>query len=95
MTAYEVMVVFKPQLEEEELANAISRVEETIKNIKGEITQSEHWGKRRLAYEIAGFNEGYYLLLQTKLPRHEVQELDRVLRISDEVIRHIIVKLDT
>ena len=95
MTAYEVMVVFKPQLEEEELANAISRLEETIKNINGEIAQKDQWGKRRLAYEIAGFNEGYYLLLQTKLPKTEVQELDRVLKISYEVIRHMIVKLDT
>ncbi len=95
MTAYEVMVIFKPQLEEEALANAVSRIEETIKNINGEITQNDHWGKRRLAYEIAGFTEGYYLLLQTKLPKAEVQELDRVLKISDEVIRHMIVKLDT
>lgn len=95
MTAYEVMLVFKPQMEEEALANAVSRIEEAIKNGNGEITQNEHWGKRRLAYEIADFTEGYYLLLQIKLPRNEVQELERILKISDEVIRHMIVKIDT
>ena len=94
MTAYEVMVIFKPQMEEEALANAVSRVEETIKNIKGEITQKDEWGKRRLAYRLRGLPK-VTIYCYRLLPRTEIQELDRVFKISDEVIRHMIVKLDT
>jgi len=94
MTAYEMVVVLKPQMEEEILEKAVTRIEEAVKNGKGEVVKNEHWGKRRLAYEIAGFTEGYYLLLQIKLPRTGIQELEHVLKISDEVIRHMIVKTD-
>ena len=72
MTAYEVMVIFKPQMEEEALANAVSRVEETIKNIKGEITRKTN-GENAGWPTDCGFTEGYYLLLQTKLPRTEIR----------------------
>lgn len=95
MTAYEMVVVLKPQLEEEVLAETVARIEEAVKNGNGEVVKTEHWGKRRLAYEIAGFTEGYYLLLQIKLPRTQVQEIEHVLKISDQVIRHMIVKVDT
>ncbi len=95
MTAYEMVVVLKPQLEEEVLAETVARIEEAVKNGNGEVVKTEHWGKRRLAYEIAGFTEGYYLLLQIKLPRTQVQEIEHVLKISDQVIRHMIVKTDT
>src|SRR5690554_3388386 len=94
MTAYEMVVVLKPQMEEEILAKAVTRIEEAVKNGNGEVVKTEHWGKRRLAYEMAGFTEGYYLLLQIKLPRTGIQELEHVLKISDEVIRHMIVKTD-
>lgn len=95
MTAYEMVVVLKPQMEEEMLADTVARIEEAIRNGKGEVVKTEHWGKRRLAYEIAGFTEGYYLLLQIKLPRTQVQEMEHVLKISDQVIRHMIVRTDT
>ncbi len=95
MTAYEMVVVLKPQLEEEVLAETVARIEEAVKNGNGEVVKTEHWGKRRLAYEIAGFTEGYYLLLQIKLPRTQVREIEHVLKISDQVIRHMIVKVDT
>jgi small subunit ribosomal protein S6 len=66
-----------------------------VKANTGEITKSDRWGKRRLAYEINGFNEGYYLLMEMNGLGSTISELDRVLRISDDVIRHLIVKANT
>ena len=92
---YESVIIFSPQLDEEALENAINRVQEVIKNGGGEIIKADRWGKRRLAYEIKDFTEGYYLLVETNAPSSAVQELDRVLRISDDVIRHMIIRLNT
>ncbi|HBG16276.1 MAG TPA: 30S ribosomal protein S6 [Firmicutes bacterium] len=95
MTLYESVIVFNPQLDEENLEKAIARVEEVIKNGAGEITKLDRWGKRRLAYEVKGFTEGFYLLIEMNAPSSTSQELDRVLRISDDVIRYLIIRLNT
>ena len=92
---YESVIIFSPQLDEEALENAINRVQEVITNGGGEIIKADRWGKRRLAYEIKDFTEGYYLLVEMNAPSSAVQELDRVLRISDDVIRHMIIRLNT
>lgn len=95
MAAYEAVLIFNPQLEDEALENAITKFEEVVKAGAGEITKSDRWGKRRLAYEINGFNEGYYLFMEMNGSGSTISELDRVLRISDDVIRHLIVKANT
>ncbi len=95
MKAYESVIVFSPQLDEENLEKAIARVEEIINNEDGEITKRDRWGRRKLAYEVKGFTEGFYLLLEMKLSSSAVQELDRILKISDDVIRHLIIKENT
>lgn len=95
MTLYESVIVFSPQLDEENLEKAIARVEEVIKNDDGEVAKIDRWGKRRLAYEIKGFTEGFYLYVEMNTPSSTIQELDRVLRISDDVIRHLIIKQNT
>jgi small subunit ribosomal protein S6 len=92
---YESVIIFSPQLDEEALENAINRVQEVIQNGEGEVTKADRWGKRRLAYEIKDFTEGFYLLVEMNAPSSTVQELDRVLRISDDVIRHMIIRLNT
>mgnify|MGYP001187428704 CR=1 FL=1 len=95
MAAYEALLVFNPQLEEEALENVITKFEEVVKAGAGEITKSDRWGKRRLAYEINGCNEGFYHLMEINGSGSTISELDRVLRISDDVIRHLIVKANT
>ena len=92
---YESVIIFSPQLDEEALDNAINWVQDVIKNGEGEVTKVDRWGKRRLAYEINDLTEGYYLLVEMEAPSATAQELDRVLRISDDVLRHLIIRLNT
>jgi len=89
---YESLFILRPDLEEEKLAEVIEKFKLLVENHGGEITKLEKWGKRRLAYEIQRLKEGFYILLRFKGNTEVIQELERVFKISDEVIRHIIVR---
>ena len=94
MRNYEVLYVLHPELEEEAVEAAITRFEETIARLGGTIAKTDRWGKKRLAYEIKDQLEGFYVLTTFQAPNEASQELDRLMRIADEVLRHLIVKKD-
>lgn len=91
MRKYEVMCVINPQLEEEAIDALVSKYSEIITTNGGEIEKVEKWGKRRLAYAIERITEGYYVLTLFKAPSEVCQELERFLRIDEEIIRYLIV----
>lgn len=92
MRAYEAMYVLRPDLEEEQLAAAIERFGSLIREQGGEVEQVNRWGKRRLAYEVKKFREGYYVLLHFRGRPEAARELERVFRISEDVIRYLITR---
>lgn len=92
MRDYEAMVVLNPELEEEKLDAAVEKIEKLLKKNKDEIEKVDRWGKRRLAYPIQDFDEGYYIVLYFKGLEESIKELDRVLHISDDVLRHKIIR---
>ena len=93
MNKYESMVVLIPTLTEEEYDATIERVKSVILNDGGVVDNVDEWGKRRLAYEINKINEGYYILFTFTAKPELPKELDRILRISDKVVRHMIIVL--
>ncbi|MDR9756639.1 MAG: 30S ribosomal protein S6 [Thermoanaerobacterales bacterium] len=94
MRPYETLFILKPDLEEEAITAAIERLTELIQNNKGTVEQVNRWGKKRLAYEIQDYREGYYTLVLFQGEPETAKELDWVMRLSDEVIRHVIVRRD-
>ncbi|HBE76409.1 MAG TPA: 30S ribosomal protein S6 [Firmicutes bacterium] len=94
MRNYETMYILKPELEEEAIVTAVTRFEDVVKNGGGEIVKTDRWGKRRLAYEVNGITEGHYVLMTFKAPSSAAQELDRILRIQDTVVRQLVIKKD-
>ena len=94
MRNYEAMYILKPELEEETIDGIVARFEDVVKNNGGEVVKTDRWGKRRLAYEVNGNTEGFYVLMNFKAPSQTSQELDRVLKIHDDVIRHLVVKTE-
>ncbi|MHB9144002.1 MAG: 30S ribosomal protein S6 [Symbiobacteriia bacterium] len=94
MRAYELMFIIKPDLEEEATTAAVEKFSGLISEQGGSITNLDKWGKRRLAYEIDGFNDGYYVLVNFQGEPKVAKEVERQLKISDDVIKHMIVKLD-
>lgn len=91
MRKYEVMYILRPDLEQEAVQSAVEKFQGIISQ-NGEITKQEVWGKRRLAYEIEKFRDGIYVVVNFNANPETVSELDRMLRISDDVIRYLIVK---
>lgn len=91
MRKYEVMYIIRPDLEQEQIQAAIEKFQGIITNNGGEITNHDVMGKRRLAYEINKFRDGHYVLINFNAAPEVVAELDRVMKISDEIIRYLIV----
>jgi len=94
MRNYEVMFILKPDLEEEVIAKFIERYSSIITNGGGEVVSVDKWGKRRLAYEIKDLQEGFYVLITFKSEPAVVAELDRVMKIADEMLRFMIINKD-
>jgi small subunit ribosomal protein S6 len=94
MRNYEAMYILKPTLDEEAIDAAVARFEDVVKNGGGEVVKTDRWGKRRLAFEVNGCNEGFYVLMYFKSPSVASQELERILKIQDDVIRHLVIKKD-
>lgn len=93
MINYEVMFIINPALEEEKKDAVIERVKGIIE-ANGEIGKVDVWGMRKLAYPIEKKAEGYYVVVEFKASPELPKELDRRLRISDDVMRHIIINKD-
>jgi len=93
MRPYEVMVILEPALEESAVQQMINRSTEVLTKGSGTVNRVEKWGKRRLAYELNHRTEGYYVLFDITSDIEPVNELDRALRLADDVLRHKIVRI--
>ena len=94
MKAYELLVIFNPTLSDDERAAALERVQALIRDGGSELTAVDDWGKRKLAYEIEKMTDGDYVLFEFKADPAAIAEIDRVLGITDAVVRFLIVKRD-
>ncbi|MBL4938418.1 30S ribosomal protein S6 [Clostridium sp. YIM B02515] len=92
MRKYETIFILHPSLDEEAVKANVEKFKGVIENGGGVVDNVDFWGKRKLAYEISKVNEGYYTLVNFTANTDLPKELDRVFRISDSVIRHIIIK---
>jgi small subunit ribosomal protein S6 len=91
---YELVCIAPPESTEEALADLHQQVATVVERFAGTMENTDNWGRRRLAYEIAGHREGVYVLETINGPAELVTELDRRLRVLDIVIRHMIVRID-
>jgi small subunit ribosomal protein S6 len=91
--SYELAVLFHPDLEID-LDKATSQIEKLVKEAGGSITATDNWGKRKLAYKIAGHEHAVYVFYTLDLPAVGVKTLNNALNITDEVIRFLITKPD-
>ncbi|MGH9077678.1 MAG: 30S ribosomal protein S6 [Acidimicrobiales bacterium] len=93
MRPYEVMVILEANLEEDVIRGTLTRATELITARGGSPGQVDRWGKRRLAYDIGHRGEGYYALVEASASPAAMAELDRMLTLADEVIRHKVIRL--
>jgi len=89
---YEMMTIIHPRLNADESAAAVAAVEEQIVANGGEMLGTDVWGRRRLAYPIDGVSDGTYVLLTFNMPPQNTAALERGLRISESVLRHMLIR---
>jgi small subunit ribosomal protein S6 len=94
MRTYELVYILDPALEDEQQTALVERFQGLITTQGGEVLHAERWERRRLAYEIKGRREGYYIVVNFRGSPAAEAELDRVLKITDGVIRHLITRMD-
>lgn len=93
MNKYEIMFILKSN-EEEAIKNQVSEFKAIITDMKGEIVEEKEMGNRKLAYPIKKELNGYYYVMTVNANNEAVAEFDRKARISENVIRHLVIRLD-
>ena len=87
------MLIVIPELDDEQVENTVTRFQTVINRTGGEAREPNFWGKRRLAYEIDNRADAFYVVMEFTVGERTLVELKRILRVSDDVLRHMIVKL--
>lgn len=90
---YEVMVILDAGLEDDVIRSVVDRAVDLIRSRGGNPGRVDRWGKRRFAYEMRHRNEGYYVVIEATAEPAVMAELDRVLFLADEVLRHKVIRL--
>jgi small subunit ribosomal protein S6 len=78
---------------DENIEAVVEKVGQFIANVGGEVSKVDNWGRRRLAYPINGFREGYYFVTQFRIAPQAATELERSIKLSEEIIRYLTVRL--
>lgn len=91
---YELGFILNPEVSEEQTGAILERIEKIVKNYDGQVVKVNQWGRRRLAYPIEHHRDGYYVFIDMILTPETLPELDRTLKVSEEVMRHMVKRRD-
>jgi small subunit ribosomal protein S6 len=91
---YELVYIVSPEATEQEIADLHTQIEQIVQRYHGTFDKTENWGRRKLAYDIGKHREGNYVVETITGSGELVKEIDRRLRVIDQVIRHLIVRVD-
>jgi small subunit ribosomal protein S6 len=92
MAEYEMVFIVQPEMEEEPRNALVDKITQTISDLKGTVQKVDPWGKRRLAYPIKNYREGFYVLVQMDMLPSAVRPLERAVKLMEDIIRHLIVR---
>ncbi len=94
MRDYELVMIVSPEVEDDDVSATVERVQQFIAEQGGQVKEVTPWGRRRLAYAIDRHQEGSYVVAQLSLDPQRLQALEENLKLADDVIRHLVVKLE-
>jgi len=93
MKTYELMAIFKPNLDSEEVDKSFDALSKVVVDLKGKVASVDKTGRKKLAYEVAGFRDGFFANIVVSLPEASVAEFKRQLRLTDSIIRTMFTEL--
>jgi len=91
---YEILFIVRPDLEEKAVNDTFKKMEKVLVDKKAKVLSSKELGQKELAYEIKKHKTGYYFLINVEADSNAINEFERVATLSEDVIRHITIKLD-
>lgn len=94
MRNYEIMYIIRPDIDDEVKTSVLERFNSILTENGAEITNVDDKGKKRLAYEINDYRDGYYVVIKLKGGEEAVNEFTRLAKFSDDIIRHIVIRED-
>lgn len=94
MRPYELTYIVASDVDEEAFRNVLTQVQQWVEELQGQITETYQWGRRKLAYQIGEYTEGYYVTQQLTMPPQTTSTLERNLRLYAPIIRHLLVRAD-
>jgi small subunit ribosomal protein S6 len=95
MRDYELAFIVRPNVDDNGVTAVVDKVSQFVKSANGEVASVDVWGRRNLAYPINNHREGIYVLFQAKMSPSALTELERNLKLSEEIIRYLLVKVDS
>ncbi len=95
MRNYEMMLIFNPELDEGTINAELSKISSVIEKSYGKVTNTDIWGIRKLAYPIKHQENGFYAVVYFTSNTQPLNELDRINKINDKILRHLIVKTNS
>ena len=93
MKNYELLTIFKPGLDSEELDKAVDKISADIKAVKGDVVSVDKMGRKKLAYELQGYRDGFFTTMIINLPAAEIVEFKRNLKLNDNVLRFMFMEV--
>ena len=93
MKNYELLTIFKPSLDSEELDKAVDKISSDIKGFKGEISSVDKMGRKKLAYDLQGYRDGFFASMIVSLPADAIVEFKRNLKLNDNVLRFMFMEV--
>jgi small subunit ribosomal protein S6 len=94
MRNYELGFVIHPEVEQSDVTQSVDRVGQYVSAGDGEVTSVDVWGRRSLAYPIRKYKEGTYVFLHAQLDPQAIQELERNLKLDEEILRYLLIRLE-
>ena len=94
MTNYEIMFIVKPDLEEAAIKKEAENLKKVLTDRKSKINEEKAMGQRELAYEMNKYKNGYYFLYVVEATHEAISEFDRLARLNENILRHLVIKLD-
>ena len=93
MKNYELLTIFKPSLDSEELDKAVDKISSDVKAAKGDVSSVDKMGRKKLAYDLQGYRDGYFTTLIVSLPADAIVEFKRNLKLNDNILRFMFMEV--
>ena len=93
MKNYELLAIFKPSLDSEELDKAVDKISSDIKSVKGEVSSIDKMGRKKLAYDLQGYRDGFFTTMIVSLPADKIVDFKRNLKLNENILRFMFMEV--